>query len=113
LALAQDGLAERPYYLLAQIAELQGDIAAAKNFLKKILYLSPAAVTAHLELGAIYAREQNLSRARKMLSLALECLKALPADSIVEPFGDIPAAQLLAEVQRRIEQLDCASRQAS
>jgi hypothetical protein len=37
LALTADALAEKPYYLLAQIAEVQGKIADAKNFLKKIL----------------------------------------------------------------------------
>jgi chemotaxis protein methyltransferase CheR len=113
LALAQDSLAEKPYYLLAQIAEAQGDIAAAKNFLKKILYLSPTAVPAHLELGALYAREDDISRAWKVLNLALEHLKGLPADTIIEPFADFPAAQLLIEVQRRIEQLGYASPQAS
>jgi chemotaxis protein methyltransferase CheR len=104
-ALAKDALAEKPYYLLAQIAEVQGDIAAAKNFLKRILYLAPASVTAHLELGALYTRERDLSRARKMLHLALELLKALPPDAAIEPFADVPAAQVLLEVQRRIERL--------
>jgi chemotaxis protein methyltransferase CheR len=113
LALAKDNLAEKPYYLLAQIAEVQGNIAAAKNFLKKILYLSPAAITAYLELGALYAREQDLSRAGKMLSLALEHLKALPADTIITSFTDLPAANLLPEVQRRVEQLGFTLRQAS
>jgi chemotaxis protein methyltransferase CheR len=91
--------------LLAQIAEVQGNLAAAKNFLKKILYVAPASVTAHLELGALYSREQDIPRARKMLNLALELLKALPPDAVIEPFADLPAAQLLLEVQHRIEQL--------
>jgi chemotaxis protein methyltransferase CheR len=105
LVLAKDCLAEEPYYLLAQIAEVQGDNAAAKSFLKKILYLSPAAVTAHLELATLYAREQDLSRAGKMLSLALELLKALPAEAVIEPFAHLSVAQLVAETERRIEQL--------
>jgi chemotaxis protein methyltransferase CheR len=105
LVLAKDCLAEEPYYLLAQIAEVQGDNATAKSFLKKILYLSPAAVTAHLELAALYAREQDLSRAGKMLSLALELLKALPAEAVIESFAHLSVAQLVAETERRIEQL--------
>jgi chemotaxis protein methyltransferase CheR len=105
LALTRDALADKPYYLLAQIAEVQGNLTAAKNFLKKILYLAPASVTGHLELGALYVREQDLPRAWKMLNLALELLKALPPDAVIEPFADLPAAQLLPEVQRRIEQL--------
>jgi chemotaxis protein methyltransferase CheR len=113
LALTGDALAEKPYYLLAQIAEVQGNIAAAKNFLKKILYLAPASVTAHLELGALYGREQDLPRAWKMLNLALELLKALPPDAVIEPFADLPAAQLLPEVQRRIEHLSHTSPELS
>jgi chemotaxis protein methyltransferase CheR len=91
--------------LLAQIAEVQGDIATAKDFLKKVLYLSPEAITAHLELGALYAREHDLPRAWKMLNLALQLLKTTPPDAVIEPFADLPAAQLLPEVQRRIAQL--------
>lgn len=113
LALTRDGLAERPYYLLAQIAEVQGNIAAAKNFLKRILYLAPASVTAHLELGALYAREQDLPRARKMLNIALELLQGLPPETVIEPFADLSAAQLLPEVQRRIEQLSHTSHRVS
>jgi tetratricopeptide (TPR) repeat protein len=113
LALTRDALAEKPYYLLAQIAEVQGNIAAAKNFLKKILYLAPASVTAHLELGALYGREQDLPRAWKMLNLALELPKALPPDAVIEPFADLPAAQLLPEVQRRIEHLSHTSPELS
>ncbi len=105
LALTRDALTEKPYYLLAQIAEVQGNIAAAKNFLKKILYVAPASVTAHLELGALYVKEQDLPRAWKMLNLALELLKTLPPDAVIEPLADLPAAQLLPEVERRIEQL--------
>jgi chemotaxis protein methyltransferase CheR len=113
LALTRDALAERPYYLLAQIAEVQGNIAAAKNFLKRILYLAPASVTAHLELGALYAREQDLPRAGKMLNIALELLQGLPPETVIEPFADLSAAQLLPEVQRRIEQLSHTSHRVS
>jgi chemotaxis protein methyltransferase CheR len=113
LALTRDALAEKPYFLLAQIAEVQGNIAAAKNFLKRILYLAPASVTAYLELGALYAREQDLPRAGKMLNIALELLEDLPAEAAIEPFADLCAAQLLPEVLRRIEQLSHTSQRIS
>jgi chemotaxis protein methyltransferase CheR len=107
LALTTNALVEKPYYLLAQIAEVQGNIVDAKNFLKKILYVAPASVAAHLELGALYAKEQDLPRARKMLHHALELLQALPPDTVIEPFADLTAGQLVSEVQRRIAQLVC------
>jgi chemotaxis protein methyltransferase CheR len=109
LALTRDALAEKPYHLLAQIAEMQGNITGAKEFLKKMLYIAPTSVVAHLDLGALYAREQDLSRAWKMYINAIELLKALPPDVIIEPFVDLPASQLLPEVQRRIEQLGAPS----
>jgi chemotaxis protein methyltransferase CheR len=105
LALNSDALAEKPYYLLAQIAEIQGNMTAAKDFLKKILYIAPASVAAHLELGALYAKEEDLPRAWNMLNLALELLKTSPPNAVVEPFADLRASQLLSEVQRRIERL--------
>jgi chemotaxis protein methyltransferase CheR len=37
LALTRDALAEKPYFLLAQVAEVEGNIVAAKNFLKRII----------------------------------------------------------------------------
>jgi hypothetical protein len=41
----------------------------------------------------------------RQVNLALEQLKALPAGVVVNPFADLSAAQLLPEIQRRIEQL--------
>jgi chemotaxis protein methyltransferase CheR len=105
LALSADALAEKPYYLLAQIAEVQGKIADAKNFLKKILYVSPTAVAAHLELGALYTKEQDLPRAWKMLNRAVELLQGLPPETAIEPFAGLSAVQLLPEVQRRLARL--------
>jgi chemotaxis protein methyltransferase CheR len=109
LALIRDAFAEKPYHLLAQIAEMQGNITGAKEFLKKMLYVAPTSVVAHLDLGALYAREQDLSRAWKMYINVIELLKALPPDTIIEPFVDLPASQLLLEIQRRIEQLGAPS----
>jgi chemotaxis protein methyltransferase CheR len=84
---------------------VQGNIADAKNFLKKILYVSPTAVAAHLELGALYTKEQDLPRAWKMLNRALELLQDLPPDTAIEPFAGLSAVQLLPEVQRQLARL--------
>jgi hypothetical protein len=62
-------------------------------------------VTAHLELGALYAREHDWPRAWKMHSVALALLKALPSEAVIEPSADLTVSQLLAEVQRRMKQL--------
>jgi chemotaxis protein methyltransferase CheR len=102
-ALDIDPFALHPYYLLANIAEEQGHLSEAKDFLKKVLYLSPSTIAAYLELGAIYERERDILRARKMRATALELLKALPPHSPVEPYAELTAGDLLRYVQRAIE----------
>ena len=109
LALIRDALAEKPYHLLAQIAEMQGNLTGTKEYLKKMLYVAPTSVVAHLDLAALYAKEQDRARACKMYMRAIELLQALPPNAIIEPFVDLPASKLLPEVQRRLEQLGTPS----
>jgi chemotaxis protein methyltransferase CheR len=109
MALIRDALAEKPYHLLAQIAEMQGNLTRTKEYLKKMLYVAPTSVVAHLDLAALYAKEQNRARAYKMYMRAIELLQALPPNAIIEPFVDLPASKLLPEVQRRLEQLGTPS----
>jgi len=71
--------------------------------LQKVLYLAPSCIAAHLELGALYAREHDAVRARKMRTTALELLKALPPHVPVEPYTDLTAAALVRYVQKELE----------
>ncbi|MEB3341568.1 CheR family methyltransferase [Okeania sp.] len=84
-----------PYYLLVNIAEEQGDIEGAKIFLKRIIYLYPQEVPAYIELGSLYAAEKNIIRAKKMKNTALELLKNLPADDMIEYRGGIKVSELI------------------
>lgn len=105
-AIALDPFATQPYHLLAQMAEEQGDIEAAKAFLKKILYLFPSNVPAYLELGALYAKEHDIARAREMHLEAQELLKAMTSDAIIDhPSGALTVAELLPEVERSVARL--------
>lgn len=87
-----------PYYLLAHIAEEQGDRTKAKDLFKKIIYLAPSSIAGYLEIGALYASEGDATRARKMRSTALELLKKLPADSAVEYQGQAIANELIIHI---------------
>ncbi len=104
-----DAFAEKPYHLLAQIAEMQGNLTGAKEYLKKMLYVAPTSVVAHLDLAALYAKEHDRTRACKMYMRAIKLLQALPPNAIIEPFFDLPASKLLPEVQRRLKQLGAPS----
>jgi tetratricopeptide (TPR) repeat protein len=66
-----------PLHIMARIAEERGDREAAKNLLKKVLYLAPSLVVPYLELSAIYEHEGDMMRARKMRETALELLEPL------------------------------------
>ncbi len=64
-AIKIDSLSTSPYYLLTHIAEENGDINSAEKLFKKIIYLAPTSINAYLELGDIYKREGDKSRAKK------------------------------------------------
>jgi chemotaxis protein methyltransferase CheR len=102
-ALDIDPFALSPYYLLAHVAEEQGDLSEAKNCWKKVLYLSPSSIAAYLELGALYEREHDAIRAQKMRATALEILIALPPHAPIELYTELTAGELAGYVQRAIE----------
>lgn len=92
-----------PYLILAQISEIRGDPDAAKDFLKKMIYLDPGSIAAHLELGAIYQREKDTVRATKMRTTALQLIKALPPETIIENYDGISAGELEGYVVKMLE----------
>lgn len=99
-ALTVNSLVVLPYYLLAHIAEHQGDPETAKDLFRKILYLDPAFTPAYLELGALHEREGETDRARKLRSIALDCLRALPPHTLVNAYDAMTAGELHAHVEK-------------
>ncbi|MBI3800009.1 MAG: tetratricopeptide repeat protein [Deltaproteobacteria bacterium] len=103
-AMAADSLAVTPYYLLAHILEHQGDREAVKTLFKKILYLDPTFTPAYLELGALYDREGDTDRARKMRAIALDFLKRMPPQTVVNAYGAMTAGELTAYVEKMVDE---------
>lgn len=103
LALKIDSLSEKPLYLLAHIAEERGNIEEAKSLLKKIIYLVPSSISAYLELSCIYETEGNPSRALKIRTVALEILKKLPQEAIVESQEKMTAGELIVHLQKMLQ----------
>ena len=75
-----------PHFLLAQLAQLRGDFEQAGELLDKTLYLDPGNVAAYLELAALCERADNLPRAQTLRRAALDIVRALPGDAVVEPY---------------------------
>ena len=94
-AIAINTTSLEPYYLLVNIAEEQGNIEEAKSFLKRIIYLDPQEIPAYIELGLLYAAEKNMIRGEKMKNVALELLKKLPGNDIIEYKGGIKVSELI------------------
>lgn len=84
-----------PYYLLVHIAEERGEREKAKSLLKRIIYLCPSSISAYVELADIYESEGETMRARKMKNTALELLKKLPENALVEYRGEIAASDFI------------------
>lgn len=92
-------LAPGPYFLLAQLAQLKGDFEQARELLDKTLYLDPRSVAATLELASLCERQENLLRAQTLRRAALDIVRALPGDAVIEPYETTAAemAQWLAQ----------------
>ncbi len=86
-----------PYFLLANIAEARGNDEEAKDLFRKAIYLNPSFIAAYCELAGIYEKGNDIPRAKKARSTAIELLKYLPSSSSVKPY-DITAGELLAYV---------------
>ncbi|MEJ2618700.1 MAG: CheR family methyltransferase [Candidatus Thiodiazotropha sp.] len=85
-ALSISPFAAKAYFLLAQLAQLKGDFEQARELLDKTLYLDPHSIAATLELAALCERTENLPRARTLRRAALDIVRALPGDAVIEPY---------------------------
>lgn len=83
-----------PLYLLAQIAEEQQDLQQTKAILKKILYLDPTSIAAHIDLGNLYINAGEQSRAKKMFQNAQDLLQALSPGQQVQYRGSVSVQSL-------------------
>ncbi len=92
--LAISPLAPEPYFLLAQLAQLMGDFEQARYLLDKTLYLDQRSVAAILELAALYERAEELPRAQSLRCAALDIVRELPGDAVIEPY-ETTAAEML------------------
>ena len=76
-----------PLYLLAHLAEENGDPEQAKILLKKIIYLDPNAAAAYLELAMIYQQQGDPKRATKQLHHAFLLLSTMPDSAAIPGYS--------------------------
>lgn len=94
--------AAEPFELLSVIAQEQGRYDDAKLLLKQALYLAPKSPALYVELGALYDRDGDGVRARRMRTVALELLQELPAETALGFFGGSTAQEWRLHLQQRL-----------
>ena len=97
-AIAVDSFAPIPYSLLAHIEEERGASEVAAQLLKKVIYLAPNFIPAYLELADLHQKQGDQTRAQKMRATALELLRGLPPETIVEPYA-LAAPEIIRQLQ--------------
>ena len=102
-AMEIDAMAHKPYLLMAHISEIIGDKERAKSLLKKAIYLNPGFIAAYIELGNLYEIEENTDRAAKQRAAAAKLLKGLAPESVVGPYKDITAGELLRSISKKVK----------
>jgi len=92
-AIAQDRCDPASHYLLSTILDEQGHAEEALQTLKRVLYLQPDFVLAHLSLGALGKRLGHVDAARHFGN-ALRLLATHTPEAILPESGGITVAQL-------------------
>jgi chemotaxis protein methyltransferase CheR len=83
-AITLDPVATEAYFIWGQVAQELRNWNEAKELYKKVIYLSPSHIQAHIELAAMYDLEADAERARRMRLAALTALGSMPTNAEVE-----------------------------
>ncbi|MCS7147089.1 MAG: tetratricopeptide repeat protein [Geminocystis sp.] len=98
-AMSLDNLQVKPYLLLAQIEEEEGNIEEAKEALKRVIYLQPDHFMAYLSLANLYQNSGDMDRSKKLRNTALKILERMPKNHKIEELDDISVGDLLRQLQ--------------
>lgn len=87
------------HFLMANLAEAQEEYEEAKRLLKRVVYLQPTFAPAYIELSGIYARENDTRRSQMNRRAAVELLKSLPPDTVIDQYENVTAGELISYLQ--------------
>ncbi|MBD2109496.1 protein-glutamate O-methyltransferase CheR [Nodosilinea sp. FACHB-13] len=100
--ICDDPLSLDMHYLLAQIAEDENNLEAAKEHLRKIIYLDPDFVKAYLDLASIYDRAKQPEKAKTTREHALTLLAKLPPNTVLDDHSNATVAQWQAHLKQQV-----------
>jgi chemotaxis protein methyltransferase CheR len=93
------------HYLHAMILQEQDEIAAAREALRRVLYLAPDFVLAHYALGMLELKAADHRSGERHLDQALRLLDPVPPEQLLPGSEGLSAGQLQdLLLQRRRQQ---------
>ncbi len=97
---AQNPMEAEAHFLAAVLAEELGDSAAARDALRKVIYLEPAMIAAHVHLERLQSLAAEVEVARKTRETLARLLADLPAEMRVPWMGDTRVGELRSHYAR-------------
>lgn len=101
--LAQDRLDHEAYFLLAAIAQERGEVMAALEALRRVVYLAPDFASAHFLLGSILLRQGQHKQGLRSMETVVRLLSALPCDEEMPGSDGLMAGRLLETARAYLE----------
>jgi len=98
-ALGRDRLDAEAHILMAAVCQERGDVPAAREALRRALYLDPDSASANFLLGSLLFRQGHMGRARRCMETVVTLLCAIPHDAPVCGSGGLTAGRLLETAQ--------------
>ncbi|MGH7253798.1 MAG: CheR family methyltransferase, partial [Nitrospiraceae bacterium] len=98
-ALGRDRLDPEAHILMAAVCQERGDIPAAREALRRALYLDPNSVPATFLLGSLLFQQGDRSRGWRCMETVATLLQAVPRDEPIRGSGGLTAGRLLETAQ--------------
>ena len=92
--LARDPMQAEAYFLTAILAEERGEIAQAREDLRRAIYLEPAMIAAHLHLERLQTAAAETEAATRTRDTISRLLASLPSQARVPFMGDTSVGEL-------------------
>lgn len=102
-AILRDRLDADAYLLLAAIRQEQGDNPAAREALRRALYLAPESAAAHFLMGGLSLREGDKERGRRCMQNVVALLGGAPCEQPVAGGGGLTAGRLIEIARTHLE----------
>jgi chemotaxis protein methyltransferase CheR len=101
--LAQDRLNPDAFLLLAAICQEQGEIPAALEALRRVIYLAPNSAAAHFMRGCLLLRQGDRKQGRLSLEAVVNLLRSAAPDEAVPGSDGLTAGRLLETARAYLE----------